>query len=117
MGTKARKIQNEVLQNLPSNKRLFAINAGMGWQGKVIRHDGNLLVLSNPRPLHAAPAGWPDLAGWETIKITPEMVGQEIAVFVAEEIKAGDDKLSEEQSDFGKLLEKMGGIFRVISDK
>ena len=114
MGSAARKIENERLQNLPSNKRLFKINSGVGWQGQVIQRDGNLLVLKNPRPLHAAPKGWPDLAGWETVKITHDMVGQKIAVFCGEEIKAGTDKLRTGQKKFRDLLTKMGGIFRVI---
>lgn len=116
MGTKARKIQNEVLQNLPSNKRLFAINAGMGWQGELVRRDGNLVILKNPRPLHAAPKGWPDLCGWETIEVTEEMVGQKLAVFVGEEIKAGSDTMKPAQKKFRDLLEKMGGIFRIVRD-
>ena len=114
MGSKARKIQTEYLQSLPDNKRLFAINAGLGWQGKVVKHTGDILILKNPRPLHAAPTGWPDLCGWETVKITRDMIGQKIAVFCGEEIKAGNDKLTKGQKTFGDLLKKMGGFFKVI---
>lgn len=117
MGEAARKIEKERLESLPPNKRLFKINAGMGWQGKVIRHADGILILQNPRPLHAAPQGWPDLVGFETVKITLDMVGTEIAVFCGEEVKAGNDKLSKAQKAFGDLIIKMGGIFRVIGNK
>jgi hypothetical protein len=103
---------NEILADLPENKRLFRINAGLGWTGTVMQRRGNMLVLQDPRPLHAAPQGWPDLVGWETIEITPDMVGQLIAVFIGEEVKV-TGKLSEQQSRFGALLKRMGGIFRV----
>jgi hypothetical protein len=103
---------NEILVSLPPNKRLFRINSGMGWAGNVAHKEKGAVILKNARPLHAAPTGWPDLCGWETIEITPDMVGQKIAVFVGEEVKLSG-KLSREQSLFGELLRKMGGIFRV----
>lgn len=96
----------------PDTERLFRINSGIGWQGTTIRHDADHIVLSNPRPLHAGPKGWPDLCGWEVIEVTPEMVGMRIAVFVGEEVKMTGD-LSREQNLFGTLLRRMGGIFRV----
>lgn len=105
----------EILSSLPANKRLFRINAGMGWTGEVRSKSGDLVVLERARPLHAAPRGWPDLAGWEEIEITEDLVGSRIAVFVGEEVKLRG-KLSREQRLFGELLERMGGRFRVIRD-
>jgi hypothetical protein len=103
----------EILEALPPEKRLFRINSGMGWTGKVIRNDGKVLVMENPRPLRAAPQGWPDLAGWTMIEITPDMIGQKIAVFTAEEVKI-TGRLSKAQAAFKKILESMGGIFKVV---
>jgi hypothetical protein len=125
MGKKAREIENRILSELPPNKRLFKINAGMGWAAaanktlhvqkpmtvKVFPGDK---VLRQARPLHAAPAGWPDLCGWETIEITADMVGQKIPVFCMEEVKAGNDTLKPAQKKMKKLFEKMGGVFRVV---
>ncbi|MCK5603589.1 hypothetical protein KAR91_17015 [Candidatus Pacearchaeota archaeon] len=102
----------EILGSLPPNKRLFRINAGLGWTGRVQRQVKNMLILLDPRPLKAAPKGWPDLCGWETVEITPEMVGKKIAVFVFEEVKV-TGKLTREQALFKRVLEKMGGIFRI----
>jgi hypothetical protein len=101
----------EILSTLPENKRLFRINSGMGWAGK-FSWNGEYGVIKNPRPLHAAPTGWPDLCGWESITITPDMVGKKVAVFVGEEVKM-TGRLSREQKIFKELLERMGGIFRV----
>lgn len=101
-----------ILVDQPEHRRLFRINAGMGWAGRVVRHEGHAMVLADPRALHAAPKGWPDLCGWETIEITPEMVGQKIAVFVGLEVKA-TGKLSKDQRRFREILERMGGKFIV----
>jgi hypothetical protein len=112
MSTKERSKINEILSVLPPNKRLFRINSGTGWAGNFIWRDKRTGVIENPRPLKAAPKGWPDLCGWEEIEITPDMIGQKIAVFVGEEVKV-TGRLTREQKLFGELLERMGGIFRV----
>jgi hypothetical protein len=112
---KEREKINEILANLSPSERLFRINAGTGWQGKIIEHSRSIIVLANPRPLHAAPKDWPDLCGWETIEITPEMVGQKIAVFKGVEVKISG-RLTPGQRKFGELIERMGGIFQVIRD-
>ena len=117
MGEKARKIQAEHLKSRPENKRLFPIKAGMGWVGKIVRHEAGVIILKNPRPLHAAPTGWPDTCGWETVEITPDMVGSKIAVFTGEEIKADGDRLTEPQRKFRKLILEMGGNYRIITGK
>lgn len=113
MGNKERRLKNQRLLNCSENKRLIRINAGRGWTGELVLHDKQRLILKNPRPFHGVPTGWPDLIGWETIEITEEMVGQKIAIFCAEELKA-TGSLSTEQKNFKKLLLKMGGIFHVI---
>lgn len=112
MSQPEKEIINRILSSLPENKRLFRINSGMGWTGKFLFKDCRRGVIENPRPLHAAPKGWPDLCGWETIIVTPDMIGNQIAVFVGEEVKA-TGRLSREQKKFKELLERMGGIFRV----
>ena len=115
MGIAARKIENQILSSLPENKRLFKINAGRGYVGQVIKHTGSILILKNPAVLHAAPTSWPDLCGWTSVVVTPDMVGQTVAIFTGEEVKAGKDRLTKGQKKFGDLIERMGGIFRVIT--
>lgn len=102
----------ERLAALKPDERLFRINSGTGWVGEHLHRAGSRLIIDNPRPLHAAPIGWPDLCGWETVTVTESMVGMKIAVFVGEEFKV-TGTLRPEQKRFGELLERMGGVFRV----
>jgi len=113
MGRKERDIINDRLSNLADNERLFRINAGMGWAGRAVRV-GDKVVIKNPYPLHAAPEGWPDLCGWTSVEITPDMVGQKVAVFTGYEVKA-TGKATPRQSAFGDLVRRMGGIFGIIT--
>ena len=53
--------------------------------------------------------GSSDLIGWKTVTITPEMVGQEIAVFCALEIK-DKGKATVLQRHFISVVHDAGGI-------
>ena len=112
MGQKERNIINLRLSTLDADTRLFRINSGMGWAGKAVRK-GDIVIIKNPFPLHAAPEGYPDLSGWTSIVITPDMVGQRVAVWTGEEVKA-TGRLSVAQERFRDIVERMGGIFRVL---
>lgn len=77
MGRKEKKLANEYLRNIdPEKERSFRINAGSGWVGspkttiiKKEKDGSTTVIIKNARRLHAAPTGWPDLVGWETIDI------------------------------------------------
>lgn len=121
MAAPERKVINEILTSIdPKTERLFRINAGMAWAGEIVKHTGGLLVLRNPRPFHGAPPGTPDVCGFKSIVITPEMIGKRIAVFVGVEVKANeknpDAKLRRAQKMAAKLLTRLGAIYRVVSD-
>ncbi len=63
--------------------------------------------------------GSSDLIGWRSITVTPEMVGQQIAVFVAAELKGTEGKLSVEQQQFLSVVNAAGGrglIVRSVDD-
>jgi hypothetical protein len=120
MGKKENLIKNDRCLSLKPNERLFRINAGRGWvaskKNTLIKKNKNGSInvfLKNARPLHAAPTGWPDLSGWTEIEITADMVGEKIAIFTGEEIKASG-KLSKDQIKFKEIILRMGGIFRVL---
>jgi hypothetical protein len=119
MGVKENKKKNDILLNLKPNERLFRINAGMGWTAPPKRtaikreSDGSTtVIMKNAFPFHGAPKGWPDLCGWETVEITPDMVGQRVAVFRFDEIKQ-TGRLSKEQSLMIDALRSMGGFANV----
>lgn len=102
----------EILAALPPDQRLFRINSGMAWAGKVVRLKSGDIIIHDPRPLHAAPEGWPDLCGWTEVEITPDMVGQRVAVFTGVEVKV-TGRLRKSQEAFRDIIRGMGGIFRV----
>lgn len=54
--------------------------------------------------------GSSDLIGWQTITITPEMVGKRIAVFMAIEGKTKTGRLTDEQKSFISAVNFSGGI-------
>ena len=57
--------------------------------------------------------GSSDLIGFKTIKITPDMVGKEIAQFVSLEIKTERSKLSTLQHNWLQKVKSSGGIVGV----
>jgi len=82
--------------------RLWRNNCGQ-WKDKA----GNWIRygLSNP--------GGSDLIGFKTITVTPEMVGTELAVFVAIEVKrtsSADDATTDDQQKFIDNVKSKGGI-------
>ena len=116
MGQKEKEIINrEIVQGSVSG-RLFRANCGMAWTGIAVKHTGSELILRKPRPFHGLPKGFSDLFGFEVVKITPELVGQNIAVFKAVEIKTGKLQLTKEQKLFIAMVEKNGGIAIVVRD-
>jgi hypothetical protein len=58
--------------------------------------------------------GSSDLIGFKTITVTPEMVGQKVAIFTAIEVKTEKGKVSPEQSKFIEIVRSFGGIGAVV---
>lgn len=91
--------------------RLFRQNTGLGWVGEIVRKTGQSLLLKNPRPLHAGLCvGSSDVIGWTPRVITPEMVGQTVAVFTAIEVKTKGITVTEPQKKFVQAVQEAGGI-------
>ena len=57
--------------------------------------------------------GSSDLIGLRSLEITPEMVGQRLAQFVALEVKAAHGVASPEQRAFLHLVQELGGVAAV----
>lgn len=78
--------------------RLFRNNVGVAVapQGGVVRYG-----LCN---------GSSDLIGWQSLTVTPDMVGKRIARFVAVEVKTERGRISEEQTRFLSAVKDAGGI-------
>ena len=54
--------------------------------------------------------GSADLVGWKTIEVTPDMVGQHIAVFTSIEVKTPTGRPTKYQQAWLTAVEKAGGI-------
>lgn len=99
--------------------RLFRNNTGQGWVGKarkmkpgqVYRAEGGEVLILNARPLHAGLIkGAGDGIGWRTITITPDMVGQRVAVFLSVEAKYQSGRLETDQRTWHENVRRAGGI-------
>lgn len=95
------------------NGRLFRNNTGTAFQGQKVTVNGRLMI-SEPRQIEfGLCVGSSDLIGWTEIVVTPEMVGQKIAVFTAVEVKKNGKKPTEKQINFINHVNGAGGIGRV----
>ena len=54
--------------------------------------------------------GSSDLIGLRSLEVTPEMVGQRLAQFVALEVKTESGTVSTEQRAFLQLVQQLGGL-------
>lgn len=54
--------------------------------------------------------GSADLVGWRTITITPDMVGQRVAVFTSIEVKTERGRVRSEQHAWLSTVQQSGGI-------
>jgi len=54
--------------------------------------------------------GSADLIGWRTVTITPEMVGQQVAVFTSIEVKTPTGRVKPEQQQWMDAVQAAGGI-------
>ena len=54
--------------------------------------------------------GSADLIGWRTVTITPDMVGQQVAVFTSIEVKTLTGRLRPEQQQWLETVQAAGGI-------
>ena len=54
--------------------------------------------------------GSSDLIGFKTVKITPEMIGKDLAVFCSVEVKTNTGQISKNQHNWLQAVKKAGGI-------
>lgn len=78
--------------------------------GKVIRKTADTVTIQNPRPVQfGLHPGSGDLIGWQTIEITPEHVGQKLAVFTSIEVKTDTGRVKPEQLNWQAQVLNAGG--------
>ena len=107
---KEHDIQNSGRKALAGKAWIFRANCGSGWTGKEHRLPNGDLLLKNPRRFNTGlPKGFSDTFGFRVVEITPDMVGQKIAQFVAIEWKTEKGRASAEQSKFIDVVNRNGG--------
>lgn len=116
------EIQNAIRVYI-SQQRLgviFRANVGSAWAGMVVNKTRDTVTLKNYRPFSTGlPNGFPDLFGFRTVTITPDMVGQTIAVFCGLEIKTARGRVRDDQVKMLGFLQQSGcraGIARSTED-
>lgn len=113
-------IQNEIRNALAGQCLLFRANVGQAWAGDVTKLPGNRVVIDNARPFSTGlPPGFSDLFGLVSVEITPDMVGQKVAIFTALEVKTSTGRASSGQKDFLAAVKANGGrsgVARSVAD-
>ncbi len=73
------------------------------------------IVISQARPFHGMPEGTADLIGFEVKKVTPEMLGKDIAIFKAVEVKTKNIPITKKQQLYINMVNKAGGIGLILN--
>jgi len=124
-------LMNEIRCELSSgDTRLFRQQVGEGWVGSdtychrrpqprtVTMTQGDVLIRQARRFVSGFD-GWPDLGGFRSIIITPEMVGQRVAVYAQVEVKTATGRVKPTQRaflDMTTLAGGLAGIARSVDD-
>ena len=90
------KIQNRIMRDMSEKGYLV-------WRNQV-----GLFKTLDGRTVNIGIKGSSDLMAVKPTVITPEMVGQTLAVFVAVEVKTATGRQSEPQKKWQKAVEKLG---------
>jgi len=81
---------------------------------RLFRNNTGTLRDINGRPVSFGLCkGSADLIGWRTVTITPEMVGQQVAVFTSIEVKTPTGRIRPEQQQWLNAVQAAGGIAAV----
>lgn len=110
-------IQKTIMRKIGSRPdvRIFRNNVGEGFQGKIISERDGLMLLEKPRRIRfGLMVGSGDLIGWQTVTITPDMVGQKIARFTSVETKRLRGGIVKPEQENWKLQVNQSGGYAVI---
>ncbi len=78
---------------------------------RLFRNNTGTLRDINGRPVtFGLCKGSADLIGWTSRTITPEMVGQQVAVFTSIEVKSSSGRVKPEQQQWLNAVQSAGGI-------
>lgn len=119
--TEEGRIKAEVRKALGRVKglRIFNNPVGQGWIGEAAPYKvpgmAQVMLLQHAQKLcFGLIKGSGDLIGWKSVTVTPEMVGQKVAVFVSIEVKTPKGRLSAPQLVWRGNVIEAGGIALVV---
>ena len=89
--------------------------AASSLKARMFRNNVGLFTTQDGRKIRTGLCvGSSDLIGWTRIEVTEEMVGVEIAVFTALEVKTPTGRATKEQLAFISAVRDSGGIAAVV---
>ena len=113
-------IMRAILALSVKSTRLFRNTVGSGYVGPHLQlGNGQVLMTRASRVSFGMGKGTSDIVGWRSVVITPEMVGQTIAQFVAIEVKVPKGRMTAEQANFIDTVIAHGGcagVARSVED-
>ena len=78
---------------------------------RLFRNNTGTLKDQNGRPVQFGLCkGSADLIGWKRVTVTPDMVGQQVAVFLSIEVKTPTGRIRPEQQQWLDAVQTAGGI-------
>jgi len=78
---------------------------------RLMRNNTGTLKDQHGRPVSFGLCkGSADLIGWRTVTVTPDMVGQQVAVFASIEVKSATGRIRPEQQQWLDVVQAAGGI-------
>jgi hypothetical protein len=105
-----RDIQNDIQRELSRNEtRLFRINCGQSYQGRIVEQTPDRLILSPWYPIKLGATGISDLIGWTSISGAIGSYACDVAVFTAIEVKGPRTRITPEQLAFIDTVRRAGG--------
>lgn len=109
----------EAIHEATPGVKLFRNDCGVAWtSAKRPSRRGGLMILDGARAVkYGLLPGSGDLIGWRSVEITPEMVGQTVAVFVSIEAKTENDHVRPEQLTWARNVRKAGGEARIVRER
>ena len=106
-------IQNEIRIAVGGEQSatLFRANVGEAWTGTLAANNLNRVIIEDARRFRSGlPIGFPDLFGFRTVEITPDMVGKKLAVFAFIEVKKPRGRTSRAQEKMHAFLRDAGAL-------
>jgi hypothetical protein len=88
------------------------------WGARVFRNNVGGVATADGRWIDfGLCTGSSDIIGWQSVQVTPDMVGKRIAVFLACEVKTPGGRASGSQRRFLDAVQEAGGIALLLRDQ